>query len=64
MNVIIPDDYQDAVRGLECFAKLANHSVTVFTDTVKETGVLAQRFQAADALVLESTRLCCTSCLA
>jgi D-3-phosphoglycerate dehydrogenase len=59
MNVIIPDDYQDAVRGLGCFAKLANHSVTVFTDTVKETEALAERLQAADALVLirERTRI-------
>ena len=59
MNVIIPDDYQDAVRGLGCFAKLANHSVTVFTDTVKETEALAERLQAADAIVLirERTRI-------
>ncbi len=59
MNVIIPDDYQDAVRGLGCFAKLASHSVTVFTDTVKETEALAERLQAADALVLirERTRI-------
>ena len=59
MNVIIPDDYQDAVRGLGCFAKLANHTVRVFTDTVKETDVLAERLQSADALVLirERTRI-------
>ena len=59
MNVIIPDDYQDAVRGLACFARLANHSVTVLTDTVKETGALAERLQTADALVLirERTRI-------
>ena len=59
MNVIIPDDYQDAVRGLACFARLANHSVTVLTDTVKEIGALAERLQTADALVLirERTRI-------
>jgi D-3-phosphoglycerate dehydrogenase / 2-oxoglutarate reductase len=59
MNVIIPDDFQDAVRDLGCFAKLAGHSVTVFTDTVKETDALAERLQAADALVLirERTRI-------
>ena len=41
------------------FARLANHSVTVFTDTVKETGALAERLQSADALVLirERTRI-------
>lgn len=29
MRVVIPDDYQDAVRRLDCFAKLAAHEVTV-----------------------------------
>src|SRR5689334_21638537 len=59
MHIIIPDDYQDAVRTLSCFARLADHSVSVFTDTVKNTGALAERFQFADALVLirERTRI-------
>lgn len=59
MHIVIPDDYQDAVRGLACFAKLAGHSVTVYTDTVKEIGALAERFREADALVLirERTRI-------
>jgi len=59
MRIVIPDDYQDAVRGLACFAKLAGHSVKVFTDTVKEIDALAERFQEADALVLirERTRI-------
>jgi D-3-phosphoglycerate dehydrogenase len=59
MRIVIPDDYQDAVRGLACFAKLAGHSVTVYTDTVKEIDALAERFQEADALVLirERTRI-------
>ena len=59
MKIIIPDDYQDAVRNLSCFAKLAEHSVSVFTDTVKDTGAIAERLQSADALVLirERTRI-------
>lgn len=59
MRIIIPDDYQDAVRGLACFAKLAGHSVKVYTDTVKEVDALTERFQEADALVLirERTRI-------
>lgn len=59
MHIVIPDDYQDAVRKLACFAKLAGHSVTVFTDTVKEIDALAERFREADALVLirERTRI-------
>jgi D-3-phosphoglycerate dehydrogenase len=30
MKVVIPDDYQDAVRHLECFGKLAAHDVTIY----------------------------------
>jgi D-3-phosphoglycerate dehydrogenase / 2-oxoglutarate reductase len=52
MRIIIPDDYQNAVRGLACFSKLAGHDVMVFNDTVKEIDALAERFQHADALVL------------
>jgi D-3-phosphoglycerate dehydrogenase len=52
MRVIIPDDYQDAVRGLACFAKLAGHDVTIYNDTVRELDQLAERFAPADALVL------------
>ena len=59
MRVIIPDDYQDAVRGLACFPRLAGHDVTVFHDTVKELDALAERLQPAEALVLirERTRI-------
>lgn len=52
MDVVIPDDYQDAVRHLDCFAKLSNHHVTIFNDTVKDVDALAERFKDADALVL------------
>lgn len=59
MHVIIPDDYQDAVRGLACFSKLAGHSVTIFNDTVKDLDALATRLEPAEALVLirERTRI-------
>jgi D-3-phosphoglycerate dehydrogenase / 2-oxoglutarate reductase len=52
MQIIIPDDYQDAVRGLACFSKLAGHDVTVFNDTVRDLDALVERFAPADALVL------------
>ncbi len=52
MHIVIPDDYQDAVRRLDCFAKLRGHDVTVFNDTVKDKATLEQRFRDADALVL------------
>ncbi|MBI1278255.1 MAG: D-2-hydroxyacid dehydrogenase family protein [Anaerolineaceae bacterium] len=52
MKIVIPDDYQDAVSGLDCFRKLDGHNVTVYHDTVTDVDVLAQRFQDAEALVL------------
>lgn len=52
MHVVIPDDYQDAVRSLTCFSKLAGHDVTIYRDTVKDVDALAERFRDADALVL------------
>ncbi|HSK76203.1 MAG TPA: D-2-hydroxyacid dehydrogenase family protein [Thermoanaerobaculia bacterium] len=52
MRIVIPDDYQDAVRGLACFSKLAGHDVTVFNDTVRDLDALAERFEPAEALVL------------
>jgi D-3-phosphoglycerate dehydrogenase len=52
MRVVIPDDYQDAVRHLACFPKLAAHDVVVYRDTVKDADALAERFADADALVL------------
>ncbi len=59
MRVVIPDDYQDAVRTLACFRELAGHDVTVFTDTAKDVDTLAERFSGAEALVLvrERTRI-------
>lgn len=52
LRVVIPDDYQDAVRGLACFTRLARHEVTIYNDTVKDIDALAERFRDADALVL------------
>lgn len=52
MHVVIPDDYQNAVRSLDCFSKLDGHSVTVFNDTARDADALAERFRDADALVL------------
>lgn len=52
MKIVIPDDYQNAVRGLDCFVKLAGHDVTIYNDTMKDTAALAERFRDADALVL------------
>ena len=52
MRIVIPDDYQDAVRHLDCFAKLAGHEVVIYNDSVKDVDALAERFRDAEALVL------------
>lgn len=59
MKITILDDYQDAVRHLECFSKLNAHEVTVFNDSVTSLDVLAKRIGNAEALVLirERTRI-------
>ena len=63
MKIIIPDDYQDAVRSLDCFAKLQGHEVTIYRDTVKDVAVLAERFKEAEALVLIRERTQITEAL-
>ncbi len=52
MNVHILDDWFDTLRGLPCFEKLKGHEVTVWTDHVEDTDVLAERLQDAEVLVL------------
>ncbi len=52
MNIIILDDYQDAVRKLKCAALLEPFSAKVFTNTVKGIGQLSVRLRDADVLVL------------
>lgn len=52
MKVVIPDDYQDAVRSLDCFRHFDGHKVTIYNDTIKDIDRLAERFQEAEALVL------------
>ncbi|WP_028227272.1 D-2-hydroxyacid dehydrogenase family protein [Paraburkholderia ferrariae] len=59
MKIAILDDYQDAVRKLDCFQLLADHEVKVFNNTVRGLGQLASRLSEIDALVLirERTRI-------
>lgn len=52
MNIVILDDYQDAVRKLECAAKLEAYPAKVFTNTVKGLGQLSVRLRDADVIVL------------
>ena len=52
MNIAILDDYQDTIRTLDCFGKIAHHNVTVWTDHTKDIDLLAQRLQNTEALAL------------
>ena len=52
MNIVILDDYQDAVRKLDCAAKLDAYSAKVYTNTVKGVGQLSVRLKDADVIVL------------
>jgi D-3-phosphoglycerate dehydrogenase len=52
MNITILDDYQDVVRTLDAFKKLAGHDVTIWNDHTKDVDVLAQRLKDTEALVL------------
>jgi D-3-phosphoglycerate dehydrogenase len=63
LNIVIPEDYQDAVRHLDCFRLLDGHQVTIYNDHVRDIGTLAERFQHAEALVLIRERMPITDAL-
>ena len=52
MKIAILDDYQDAVRKLDCFALLQQHEVKVFHNSARGLGQLAIRLAEFEALVL------------
>jgi D-3-phosphoglycerate dehydrogenase len=52
MNIVILDDYQDAVRKLKCASKLEEYPAKVYTNTVKGIGQLSVRLRDADVIVL------------
>jgi D-3-phosphoglycerate dehydrogenase / 2-oxoglutarate reductase len=52
MKIAVLDDYQDAVRHLDCFRLLEGHDVKVFTSSARGAGQLAVRLAGYEALVL------------
>jgi D-3-phosphoglycerate dehydrogenase / 2-oxoglutarate reductase len=52
MNIVILDDYQDAVRKLKCASKLEDYPAKVYTNTVKGIGQLSVRLRDAEVIVL------------
>ena len=49
---MILDDYQDAVRKLDCATKLEAYPAKVYTNTIKGLGQLSVRLKDADIIVL------------
>ena len=52
MNIAILDDYQDTVRTLPSFAKVAGHDVTIWKDHTQDVDVLAKRLADAEVICL------------
>ena len=52
MNIAVLDDYQDTIRTLTCFGKMAGHHVTIWKDHTKDVDVLAARLKDAEAIAL------------
>lgn len=59
MKIIIPEDYQDCVRHLQCFSLLKDHEVIILKQPLKTLEERVAAFSSADALVLirERTRM-------
>ena len=51
MHIIIPDEYQDAVERLACFALLDGHDVTRYREPAASFEELVERLKPADAVV-------------
>ena len=52
MNITILDDYQDTIRTLRCFSKVAGHNVKIWNDHTKDVDALAARLKDTEALAL------------
>lgn len=52
MNITLLDDYQDTLRTLPCFQKIAHHDVTIWRDHTKDIDKLAERLRDTEALCL------------
>lgn len=52
MRIAIFDDYQDAIRNLNCFELLKDHTVRVFNHTIRGAQAIAAALDGIDAVVL------------
>ena len=51
MKIVIPDDYQDIVARLACFAMLAGHEVVRYREPAADLDELVQRLHGAEVVV-------------
>ncbi|HXA96240.1 MAG TPA: D-2-hydroxyacid dehydrogenase family protein [Candidatus Dormibacteraeota bacterium] len=51
MKITILDDYQDTIRTLDCFKKMAGQDVTIWKDHTKDVDTLAGRLKDTEVLV-------------
>lgn len=56
MKIVIPDDYQNAIKSLDCFKLLEGQNVVIYHDEPQSQDELVERFKDADALVLTRER--------
>ena len=56
VNIVILDDYQDAVRKLHCASRLDAYNLKIYTNNVKGLGQLSVRLKDADIIVLLRNR--------
>jgi D-3-phosphoglycerate dehydrogenase len=56
MRIAVIDDYQNAFKTLAAAARLKDHEVVTFQDTLKDPAKLAERLKDFDALVLTQQR--------
>jgi D-3-phosphoglycerate dehydrogenase / 2-oxoglutarate reductase len=51
MKIVIPDDYQDMVHRLSCFAMLAGHDVVRYREPAVDMDQLVERLHPAEVIV-------------
>ena len=51
MKIVIPDDYQDMVDQLACFALIRHHDVTRYREPARDRDELVERLRDADVVV-------------
>lgn len=51
MRIVIPDDYQDCLHTLDCYAAFAGHEVVRYREPARDLAHFAEMLRDADALV-------------